>query len=80
MPNCPLSAPNIDPNNTTENSFAAVRYVIQAGVILGRRSTTTVYYPPRAVSPEDLALMKQIDTLYTEFLFAGSRKWRGLSI
>ncbi len=39
---------------------------------------STVYYLPRAVSPEDLALMKQIDTLHTEFPFAGSRMLRRL--
>jgi putative transposase len=39
---------------------------------------STVYYPPRAVSPEDLSLMKQIDTLHTEFPFAGSRMLRRL--
>ena len=39
---------------------------------------STVYYLPRAVSPEDLALMKQIDTLHIEFPFAGSRMLRGL--
>jgi putative transposase len=39
---------------------------------------STVYYPPRAVSPEDLSLMKQIDALHTEFPFAGSRMLRRL--
>ena len=34
---------------------------------------STLYYLPRPVSPEDLALMKQIDKLHTEFPFAGSR-------
>ena len=34
---------------------------------------STVYYLPRAVSPEDLALMKRIDKLHTELPFAGSR-------
>ena len=34
---------------------------------------STVYYLPRAVSAEDLALMKQIDRLHMEFPFAGSR-------
>jgi putative transposase len=37
-----------------------------------------VYYPPRAVSPEDLALMTQIDKLHTEFPFASSRMLRRL--
>ena len=38
----------------------------------------TVYYLSRPVSPEDLALMKQIDKLHTEFPFAGSRMLRRL--
>jgi putative transposase len=37
---------------------------------------STVYYPPRPVSPEDLALMKQIDLLHMEFPFAGARMLR----
>lgn len=39
---------------------------------------STVYYLPRAVSAADLALMKQIDALHTEFPFAGSRMLRRL--
>jgi putative transposase len=39
---------------------------------------STVYYLPRPVSPADLALMKQIDKLHTEFPFAGSRMLRRL--
>ena len=39
---------------------------------------STVYYLPRPVSAEDLALMKQIDALHTEFPFAGSRMLRSL--
>jgi putative transposase len=39
---------------------------------------STVYYVPREVSDEDLALMKQIDRLHTEFPFAGARMLRGL--
>ena len=39
---------------------------------------STVYYLPRPVSAEDLALMKQIDALHTEFPFAGSRMLRRL--
>jgi putative transposase len=39
---------------------------------------STVYYLPRPVSPGDLALMKLIDRLHTEFPFAGSRMLRGL--
>ena len=34
---------------------------------------STVYYLPRPVSAEDLALMKQIDLLHMEFPFAGAR-------
>jgi putative transposase len=34
---------------------------------------STVYYLPRPVSAADLALMRQIDKLHTEFPFAGSR-------
>ena len=39
---------------------------------------STVYYLPRPVSDEDLALMKQIDLLHMEFPFAGSRMLRHL--
>lgn len=39
---------------------------------------STVYYLPRPVSADDLALMKQIDALHTEFPFAGSRMLRRL--
>ena len=39
---------------------------------------STVYYLPRPVSHEDLALMKQIDLLHMEFPFAGSRMLRHL--
>ena len=39
---------------------------------------STVYYLPRAASAADLALMKQIDALHTEFPFAGSRMLRRL--
>jgi putative transposase len=34
---------------------------------------STVYYLPRPVSAADLALMRQIDKLHTEFPFAGAR-------
>jgi putative transposase len=37
---------------------------------------STVYYLPRPVSDEDLALMKQIDVLHMEFPFAGTRMLR----
>ena len=39
---------------------------------------STVYYLPRPVSAEDLALMRRIDELHTEFPFAGSRMLRRL--
>ena len=48
----------------------------QAEVIGIARST--VYYVPRDVSPEDLALMKRLDLLHMEFPFAGSRMLRHL--
>ena len=43
-------------------------------------SRSTVYYRPRPVSAEDLALMKQIDKLHMEFPFAGSRMLRRLLV
>jgi len=46
----------------------------QADVVGIARST--VYYLPRPVSAEDLALMKQIDLLHMEFPFAGARMLR----
>jgi putative transposase len=39
---------------------------------------STVYYLPRPVSAEDLALMREIDVLHMEFPFAGSRMLRHL--
>lgn len=39
---------------------------------------STVYYRPRPVSAQDLALMREIDALHTEFPFAGARMLRGL--
>ena len=48
----------------------------QAAVVGIARST--VYYLPRPVSAEDLALMQQIDLLHMEFPFAGSRMLRHL--
>jgi putative transposase len=48
----------------------------QAAVVGIARST--VYYLPRPVSADDIALMKQIDLLHTEFPFAGSRMLRHL--
>jgi putative transposase len=51
---------------------------------LGRQAETvgisrgSVYYLPRPVSPEDLALMRRIDELHLELPFAGSRMLRDL--
>ena len=36
-------------------------------------SRSSVYYPPRPVSAEDLSVMRRIDKLHLEFPFAGSR-------
>lgn len=37
---------------------------------------STVYYQPRPVSPEDLAIMRRIDELHLNYPFAGSRMLR----
>ena len=39
-------------------------------------SRGSVYYKPRPVSPEDLAIMRRIDELHMEYPFAGSRMLR----
>ena len=39
-------------------------------------SRCSVYYKPRPVSPEDLALMRRIDELHLERPFAGARMLR----
>ena len=39
-------------------------------------SRGAVYYKPRPVSPEDLAIMRSIDELHLEYPFAGSRMLR----
>lgn len=39
---------------------------------------STVYYVPRPISPEDLALMRRIDELHLDYPFAGSRMLRDL--
>ena len=39
-------------------------------------SRRAVYYKPRPVSPEDLAIMRRIDELHLEYPFAGSRMLR----
>jgi len=47
----------------------ALRVTKQAELVGIARST--VYYLPRPVSADDLALMREIDALHTEFPFAG---------
>lgn len=39
---------------------------------------STVYYEPRPVSAEDLALMRRLDELHLGHLFAGARMLRSL--
>ena len=41
-------------------------------------SRGSVYYKPRPVSAEDLALMRRIDELHLDYPFAGSRMLRDL--
>ena len=41
-------------------------------------SRGSVYYLPRPVSSDDLAIMRRLDRLHLEFPFAGSRMLRGL--
>ena len=41
-------------------------------------SRGSVYYKPRPVSPEDLALMRRIDELHLDYPFAGARMLRDL--
>ena len=41
-------------------------------------SGSSVYYLPRPVSEDDLAIMRRLDRLHLEFPFAGSRMLRGL--
>ena len=41
-------------------------------------SRGSVYYLPRPVSSDDLAIMRRLDQLHLEFPFAGSRMLRGL--
>src|SRR5947209_12232334 len=41
-------------------------------------SRGSVYYLPRPVSPDDLAIMQRLDRLHLEYPFAGSRMLRGL--
>src|SRR5437660_9320214 len=43
-----------------------------------RISRGSVYYLPRPVSSDDLAIMRRLDRLHLEFPFAGSRMLRGL--
>ena len=56
-----------------EHDLALTKQAAAVGI-----ARSTVYYLPRPVSPEDLALMRQIDKLHTEFPFAGSRMLRRL--
>jgi len=41
-------------------------------------SRGSVYYPPKALSPADLATMRRMDELHLDFPFAGSRMLRDL--
>ena len=41
-------------------------------------SRGSAYYLPRPVPEADLAIMRRLDQLHLEFLFAGSRMLRGL--
>ncbi|MGH7087836.1 MAG: IS3 family transposase [Stellaceae bacterium] len=50
--------------------------VRQAKVLKLARST--VYYKPRPVSAEDLALMRRLDEVHLDYPFAGARMLRGL--
>jgi putative transposase len=43
-----------------------------------RLARSSVYYRPRPVSPDDLALMRQIDELHLEHPFAGARMLRDI--
>ena len=43
-------------------------------------SRGAVYYKPRPVSPEDLALMRAIDEMHLEWPFAGSRMLRNMLV
>ena len=51
--------------------------VVQQAKVLGI-SRGSVYYRPRPVSAEDLAIMRRIDELHLEYPFAGSRMLRDL--
>jgi putative transposase len=54
----------------------ALSIVRQAKVLNLARST--VYYEPRPVSAEDLALMRRLDELHLDYPFAGARMLRSL--
>lgn len=43
-----------------------------------RISRGSVYYLPRSIAPDDLALMRRIDGLHLDYPFAGARMLRGL--
>ncbi|MFW7354651.1 MAG: IS3 family transposase [Brucella sp.] len=51
--------------------------VVRQARLLGF-SRGSVYYSPRPVSDDDLALMRRIDELHLEYPFAGSRMLQGL--
>ena len=56
-----------------EHALSITKQVAVVGI-----ARSTVYYLPRPVSAEDLALMRRIDELHLEFPFAGSRMLRRL--
>ena len=43
-------------------------------------SRSSLYYDPQPVSAADLAIMRRMDELHLEFLFAGSRMLRDLLV
>jgi putative transposase len=45
---------------------------------LRKLSRSTLYYKPRSVPEEDLAIMRRIDQLHLDYPFAGSRMLRDL--
>lgn len=60
---------NIDRNH----ELSVSRQVRELGISRG-----SVYYLPRPVSPDDLALMRRIDELHLDYPFAGARMLRDL--
>jgi len=49
--------------------------LVRQAVVLGL-ARSSVYYQPRPVPAEDLAIMRRIDQLHLDFPFAGSRMLR----